>query len=389
MLLGHRRFPVIGSDTSDLAEDLTSYIKLELEHNERIRHDFGERAAVEGADGDFVVGGRARILARGSGQRLRGFKHGPYRPDLFIGDDLENDKNVKNPRLVRELLDWLTKVVMPGLTPESPAMFIIGTILSTTSALAIMTKGQVEPYNGWIRRVYRALYDGPDGRKQSLWPARWPVEKLLADKARIGSKAFNQEYQNDPKDDEGAFQEEWIDQHAFRLKDAPEMATTAGFMDPSISERNSSDYKAIVAGAKDSDGSILVTDAYVRRGSLDAAMLHALAMNDQHHFSSFGVEDNLFQKLLLRLFTDLSATQKKYLPLRGVTHNTNKQARINSLSPGVERGLIRFPVAEDRTEDMRLLIEQLVQFPNHAHDDAPDALEGMVKLLSGAGVGIY
>jgi hypothetical protein len=47
-----------------------------------------------------------------SGKKLRGLRHGPYRPDLCVLDDIENDEQVRNPDQRDKLHAWLTKTVM-------------------------------------------------------------------------------------------------------------------------------------------------------------------------------------------------------------------------------------------------------------------------------------
>jgi predicted phage terminase large subunit-like protein len=91
-----------------------------------------------------------------------------------------------------------------------------------------------------------------------------------------------------------------------------------------------------------------------------------------------GVEDNLFQRLLLKEFDRLGAERGQLLPLKGVTHRIAKETRVASLSPLLERGKIRFIRGHS---DQELLIEQLLYFPSRTlHDDGPDALEGAVGL---------
>ena len=96
-----RHFILIGSDTEDLASDLTGYLYLELLYNERLHQDFGELVKGNKPVDDFVTLNDIRVKARGRGQRLRGLKHKQWRPDLVILDDLENDINVRNPEIVQ------------------------------------------------------------------------------------------------------------------------------------------------------------------------------------------------------------------------------------------------------------------------------------------------
>jgi predicted phage terminase large subunit-like protein len=382
LLFGQRRFIVLGSDTADLAVDLASYLRLELAHNQRLAQDFGPLTEAKGAEGDFIAGPEVRVLARGSGQRLRGLKHGRFRPDLVILDDLENDKNVKNPRLVRETLDWIKEAVYPALDPGG-SLFIIGTVLSRKSALATLLGSPEEPYCRFTRRLYRAL----DEHGQSLWPSRHPAQELLRQKALMGSAAFNKEKQNDPRDEEGLFQEAWLRTfHPAELEG--KTLVVAGFLDPSLASGETGDYKAVVTVGLDPEAQIYyILDAFIRRCSLDQLTRAVLNRQARHAYLVFGIEDNLFQRLLLDEFARAGREAKVTLPLKGVTHRLAKETRLAGLSPLVERGLVRFnPTQGDQAQ----LMEQLLHFPSPGvHDDGPDALEGAVSLLKNGGPNVW
>ncbi len=382
VLCGRRRFVVIGSDTADLAEDLTGYLRLELGHNMRLGQDFGPLCEARGAQGDFIAGAGCRVMARGAGQRLRGLKHGRHRPDLVVLDDLENDKNVRNQRLVRETLDWLREAVYPAIDPGG-SLFIIGTVLARRSALATLLESPEEPYRRFTRRLYRAL----DHEGRSLWPERHPVEALLRQKALMGARAFNKEKQNDPRDDEGLFQEAWL--RAYHPDEVEQKTLgVAGFLDPSLAAGESGDYKAVITvGLDPAEQAFYVLDAYIRRTSLDQLVRAVLTRQARYGYLVFGVEDNLFQRLLLDEFARAAAEARVALPLRGVTHRLAKETSLAGLSPLVERGLVRFCPSQG---DQSQLIEQLLHFPTPTvHDDGPDALEGAVSLLRSRGPNLW
>ncbi|MGO9622356.1 MAG: phage terminase large subunit [Desulfobaccales bacterium] len=391
---GLRHFIIIASDTEDLASDLTGYLYLELLHNERLKCDFGQLVRDHWAVDDFVTLTDVRLKARGRGQRLRGLKHKQHRPDLIILDDLENDQQAKSPDLVKKLLSWITGAVYPAIE-ASGSLFWIGTILARKSALHTAIHSEEEPWKHWTRRIYRALAEEntENGKPKtengflSLWPARHPVPKLLEQKRLMGSLAFNREKQNNPVDEEGVFQEAW-----FRFYHAADLTgkdlMVAGFFDPSIGIGETADYKAIITvGLERREMTFYVLDAYIRRGTLDEALRAAFIRHEQWTYWLFGVEDNLFQRLLLREFDRLGRERGVVLPVRGVTARTAKETRISRLSVLVERGHIRFRPGQG---NQALLLEQLLYFPaKTVHDDGPDALEGAVRLLEDGGLGIF
>jgi predicted phage terminase large subunit-like protein len=368
-----RHFILIGSDTEDLASDLTGYIYLELLYNERLQQDFGDLVKGNRRVEDFVTLNDIRVKARGRGQRLRGLKHKQWRPDLVILDDLENDTNVRNPEIVGSILDWVKSAVYPSLDARGTLM-IIGTILRWRSALHLMLTSLEEPYCHFQRRIYRALLE--DGT--SLWEARHPVAQLKLQKQLMGTVAFNKEKLNEPARDGGFFEEKWIHYyHPDSLKDR-DLAVT-GFFDPSLETGASSDYKAFITVGWDRREMVFyVMDAVIQKTTLEQIMRTIFNRHQQFGYHLVGVEDNLFQRLLLKEFDRLGVELGQLLPLKGVTHRIAKETRVASLSPLLERGKIRFIRGHS---DQELLVEQLLYFPSRTlHDDGPDALEGAVGL---------
>jgi len=202
-----KHFIVLISDTEDLAADFCSFIQLELEENERIKTDFGELRGDSWESKDFITRNGVRVKARGRGQRIRGLRNRQYRVDRIIVDDLENDKNVKNPRLVKETVKWLLEAVINTLA-EGGSFTMVGTKLSKKSVLSQMMEMKEEENpskSRFISRTYRAIEDG-----EPIWPEVWSMERLRRKKRAIGTISFNKEFMNDPRDEEGLFREEWI-----------------------------------------------------------------------------------------------------------------------------------------------------------------------------------
>ena len=204
-----KHFDIIISDTEDLAADFCQFIQMELESNERLRGDFGDltKQGCWKAE-DFTTRNGIRIKARGKGQRIRGLRNRQYPPDRILIDDLENDKNVKNPRLIKETIDWILTTVVGSLA-EHYSFMMVGTILSKKSVLSqfINMKAEDDPKKPrYISKIYQAINEF----NRPLWPGVWSMERLAKLKAQMGSIRFNQEMMNDPKDDEGLFREEWI-----------------------------------------------------------------------------------------------------------------------------------------------------------------------------------
>ncbi len=380
LCFNQRRFVIIGSDTEDLAGDLTSYVLLELCRNERIHRDFGVLGRETWSSHDFVSSNGVRVLARGRGQRIRGLKYRQYRPDLVILDDLENDEAVRNPRLVKALLKWITETVYPGIDARGN-LFVIGTILGRRSGLNIIVRGEEEPFSHWRRTVYRAL--GEDGT--SLWPSRHPPEKLAAQKLMMGSVAFNKEKQNSPLDEDGPFREEWFRFYTHEMLSGRKLAVV-GFLDPS--SRETGDEKGLVTVGLDRETlTYYVLDAWVRRGSPARMIEVAYERHEQYGWLCLGVEDNALKDFLHFAFDETARRRGYHLPIKPIHNATNKEARIVAgLSHLVEQGKLLFLKGQG---DQDKVVEQLLYLDQPSvPDDGADALEGAVRLLkdtAGAG----
>jgi predicted phage terminase large subunit-like protein len=371
---GKRHFIIVSSDTEDLASDLTGYLYMELLYNERLHQDFGELVKANKPVDDFVTANNVRVKARGRGQRLRGLKHYQWRPDLVILDDLENDVNVRNPEVVKQILDWVQSAVYPALEANGTLM-IIGTILRQRSALHLMLTSPEEPYCHFQRRTFRALQQ--DGT--SLWEARHPVARLHMQKQLMGTVAFNREKMNEPTPTSGMFQEDWFRYyHPDSLKDR--ILLVVGFFDPSLEAGGSADYKAVITvGFSREEMVFFVLDAFIQKTTLEQTLRAVFNRHREQSYHLLGVEDNLFQRLLLKEFDQMGRELGVFLPVKGVTHRLAKETRVASVSPLLERGKIRFIRGHS---DQEKLIEQLLYFPSRTlHDDGPDALAGAVQLV--------
>jgi len=97
------------------------------------------------------------------------------------------------------------------------------------------------------------------------------------------------------------------------------------------------------------------------------------------------MEANFAQDLILDEFDKEGQASGVLLPLRKDTRKKpDKFARIEAVSPLFERGIIKLNIREKDNPDMQAFVEQLLAFEkgSRVHDDAPDALEGAVYLLS-------
>lgn len=412
-LYGYKQYILLISDTEAQASGFLESIKYELEENEAIRRDFGEQVSKKTwKSGSIVLAGGCRIDAIGSGQKLRGRRHYQRRPDLILCDDIENDEGVRTQEQRQKLSDWFWKAVCKS-GDRYTDIVVIGTILHHDALLphlltnpgfrsrkyqAIVSEASSPLWQKW-----EALFtDLTDPKREdtahaffykhrkamltgarTLWPEKWSYYDLCCMRLVEGEAAFSSEMQNQPIDPGSClFQSQW-----FRFYDPAQLDFRDtrfrfyGYCDPSLGRTAASDYSAIITLAVDGDtGLSYVWDADLQRRHPDRIITdilekeRLLRRETGRGYTLFGAETNQFQWFLKEQLAREAARQKLYLPIQGVRAAEDKTMRVESLQPDIRNGYILF------RRDQTLLLQQLEQFPMGAHDDGPDALEGVRTL---------
>ena len=378
-----KKFILIISDTNDQATGFTLPIRLELEDNPRIRHDFGDIAGSVWQRGDFTTVKGDRVLARGHDEKVRGVKNRQHRPDRAIVDDFENDQNVENPILVRKGIRWLRRAVI-GSMGAGYNFIMVGNIFQPKSVLAqFMAEKDESGEKLYISRIYQAILDAGKPTERPLWPALWPMDRLLAKKRKMGTVDFNAEMMNLTGAEESPFKEEWFRYYERESKELSPLQT-ATFIDPSAKSGEANDFKAIVTVGLDRKSMVFyVLHAWIRHAS-PVGMFQAAYNQHDMYSGPVGIEDNMLEDFLHEAIYNYARESGRYLPWIPLHHSTNKESRIiGTLSYLVEYGKLLF---ERGQSDQDLLVEQLIYIlSKNVNDDGPDALEGAVRMLQGPG----
>lgn len=381
---GLRRFILIISDTEDQAAGFTLPIRMELEENPRIRHDFGDLTSWPWKDNDFVTSSEVRVKARGRGQKLRGLKFKQFRPDLAIVDDFENDENVKNPKRVKAGLDWLLTAVLGSLA-SGFSMVMVGNIFAPRSVLSrLMNEKDEDGEPLYLSRIYEA--HDKDGNP--LWPEAWTKKRLEARRRQMGTVRFNREMMNRVIDEENPIKPEWFTFHVEIPKEVRARLIVASFLDPSAKFGMTNDFKAIITVGLDPVESVFyVLHAWIRRASINEMLDAALRIYKEFR-GRFGIEVNMLEDFLTKAFEDYQRAKNTWLPLVQVRQTSDKIGRIlGTVAPLLEFERLSFKRGHS---DQDLLIEQIqyITDPN-VNDDGPDALQGAISLLEGGGPNIW
>lgn len=395
IVLGLERYIIEICDVYGQAALLIEAIKSELTSNPRLDHDFPEACGVGRVwrEGEIITKNNVRVEGLGALQKIRGRRHGPFRPGLIFLDDLENDENVRTPEQRKKLEDWIDKAVNEVGPPDgSLKIFYVGTILHFDAVLARKAKSKAwntikfqaimhwpDRMDLWEKFEEAFHNDGPDAatayyeaKKAEMdagaivnWPTMQSLLFLMLKRAKSHS-SFATEYQNKPISEGNPFGTltYWVQRKVNLIH--------FGAIDPSLGKKakKGRDPSAILIGGFDPlEGTMDLLEASIRKRLPDIIISDAIAMQIEYRCHLWFVEAVQFQEFLRTTLMKDAAKAGVALPAMPVIPQANKDLRIERLQPPISAGLIRI------NSTQTTLIDQLQQWPNADHDDGPDALD--------------
>jgi len=403
-LTGRKKYIVLIMAAHRQATALLEGIKKELTENPGLALDFPEHCGIGRLwqAGAIVTNGNVKIQVFGASSRMRGIRHGAYRPDLAIADDLENDENVRNPEQRDKLESWLEKTVLSlGAANNSMDVIVIGTVLHYDSVLSRLLNRPT-----WQSKIFRAVIKWPDnmdlwdewqalllneGEEEASrfyrahkaameqgaivsWPDGQPLIELMIKRAQ-GGVAFDSEQQNDPVQGDNAPFANCI---TYYSGDNPNWVFF-GACDPSLGRKGQGrDPSAILIGGYDRKTGLLdVIHASIKKRLPDTIIEEIIALQREYKCAAWAIEAVQFQEFLRTELVKRGSQQGVPIPARPIIPNTDKRLRIESLQPHMANGLIRL------NPNQQTLIQQLKHFPMAAHDDGPDCLHMLWQQASG------
>ena len=340
-----KSFVLLVSDTEGQASEFLGDIKAELRDNETLQKTFGISKVLKDTDTNFIIlfkdGHRARITAKGSEQKVRGIKWRGKRPDLIVGDDLENDEIVMNPERREKFRRWFMNALIP-CGSDTCTYRIVGTILHADSMLQRLLEDPT-----WHNQFYEA--HNPDF-SEILWEEQWPKERLLEVRAgylaQNDSAGYSQEYLNKPIDIQHAFFKpdyffdfdrdddgNWINKPNLEYYAAADFA---------ISEKERADYTAIVICGVCPVGNVYVVDARRGRWDADAIISELIAVQKMWSPNIFTFETAKIDKAIGPFLEREMMRTRTYLNIVKMTPTQSKTMRARSIQAMHKSGAIRY-----------------------------------------------
>lgn len=370
-IIGEQRikYVLIISRTMEQAKQIMKNIKDELERNDLLRRDLGpfqESGDWRSSSLDLPKYG-ARITVASSEQSLRGIRHGHYRPELIILDDIEDLNSVKTQESRDNTFKWITGDIIP-LGDKNTKIIIIGNMLHEDSAIMRLRKNIEEGKMDGIFKEYPLV----DKNNNILWPGKFPdMASIEEQKRKVGNEiSWQREYMLRIVSDAGrVVHPEWLKYYSGFPSDKDLLFTVTG-VDLAVSEKNSADYTAMVsASVYKLNGELFlyilpnpVNEKLPFPEAVEKIKLLSKSVGNGYP-TEMAIEDVGYQRSIIQQLQD------EGFPAEGfAVKGQDKRARLALTTHMIKSGHILFP-----KKGVEKLIHQLTGFGSEKHDDLADA----------------
>lgn len=392
VLFRDRDYVIIVSDTYKQAVMFLQEIKRELTSNDDLISLFGVKELLTDREDDIIVeltdGYKFRITAFGSEQKIRGILWDGKRPNLIVGDDMENDELVMNPDRREKFRNWFSNALMPCLS-ERGIVRIVGTILHMDSMLERhMPKDRDNntehfdlrsimrlPKDGWMSVRYRAH---SENFEKILWPVKWTKERLMEIRqnqyvSQGNPEGYSQEYLNRPIDAKSAYfrKEDFRDFLEGDYKMPWIHYPTYCSVDLAVSTKERRDWSVFGIGSTDETGMLYVR--FVLRDRLDSKEIvdQIMRLHDRFKFTTLLIGKGQIEKSIGPFLREMMSKKGKYFHIEAIPETVDKRQRSQSIRARMRAEGCKF----DRNGNWYPEFEQeLLEFDRGTHDDQVDMM---------------
>jgi len=393
-------FVLIVSDTESQAVFFLNDIKKELSENEDLMKTFGISKLVKDAESDFIVefqdGHQARVMAKGSGQSLRGVKWDGKRPDLIVGDDLENDEIVMNKERRNKFRRWFSGTLIRCLSKYGMVR-LVGTVLHTDSQLErLMPQAHrkdviEEPLKVYYARNSKSVWKAVKYRAHdkkltvALWPEYLDVQWLRAERQIYADQGmldvWAQEMLNEPLDEEHAP----FTRSMFKGAEIGHLSGPMNYYvasDLALSLEQTRDYCVFVVGGVNPEGKLIIPHVIHARMQSDEIEETIFQLNDAYKPELFLFEKGQIFLGLQPHMVNGMMKRGKYFNYEALPSITDKLTRSSAIRARMKAGAVLFDKNADWFPDFE---DELLKFPRGGHDDQVDGISllgrGLVQFV--------
>lgn len=403
ILFQEKKFIVPISNTNSQALLHSENLKRELLQNTEIEAIFGPVKSDSFSKEMWITSSGTMVLPRGAGQQIRGVKYMKYRPDLIIGDDMEDSESVMNPETRKKLKHWWFSDVMNSVDRALDVWKIvaIGTILHEDALLTNLVEGDFDKEGAIDATLFDITAKKMDKFKwhtvsidlcDDFYRSNWPDLMSDADVRALADSyaskgmldTFYREYRNKPIAIENAsFQSSYFQYYteteAF-LNASPRFESVV-LVDPAKTVTATADFSAVVGiSVNVLDSTVYIRDIFCARVFPDKLYDEIFAMMDRMQTNIVGIEVTSLNEFIVFPFKTLAMQRGRFIELIEIKASREKLERIGALIPFYRRGFIKH-----NKMACTILEGQLLGYPRSKFIDVADATANIVPMLDEGG----
>lgn len=377
---GEKMYVVLIGSSQDRARTLLSDIQAEFEANPRLIHDFGDQQmAGSWQDGEFTTRGGFTGVALGMGQSVRGLRKRALRPTYIVLDDCETRQLTKNPKRLDEMVRWVETDVLG--TMDGPVQRLV--IANNRFAPDMMQTRLLERHRDWHLDEVKA-YDPVS--YMPAWPEKYTAEYWRDLERKNGTLAMRAEYLHEPHVEGSIFTDD-----LFNWGKPPRIdhfTAIVGHWDVAYAGTRTADYNAVRVWGLDKEGRYWLLATFCKQAKMAAAVRWMVDYDRSLPDSAvvrWQYEAQFWNDELERTLADVCKAERHELLIRKAERSkANKYERMLTLHPYYQNGRVWYSERLKGDADSDVALAQLkgIEPGYNTHDDAPDADEQAIHVLS-------
>lgn len=190
VLTKRKRNVLLVSNSHENATRLLEPYKKAFEQNALLKAYYGDlREAGNWTADEFSLTSGAAFRALGALESPRGTRKDAFRPDTILPDDFDTDADCRNPDIVKKKWQWFEEALIPTRSVSGDLLVVFcGNVIAKDCCV---TRAGAKADHWDIVNIRNA-----EGR--STWPEKNSEERIRRIEQTISTKAFQQEYMNNP-----------------------------------------------------------------------------------------------------------------------------------------------------------------------------------------------
>lgn len=382
VLTGRKKNIILVSSSKENAVKLLSPYRANFESNGRIKAYYGEQQSYgEWSESCFITKSGASFLGIGKGQSPRGTRNENIRPDVLLPDDFDTDEDCRNPDTIIKDWEWFEKALYPTRSISEPLLVVwCGNVIAKDCC--VVRAGAMA--DNWD------IVNIRDKNGVSSWPEKNTEADIDRVLSKIGAKAVQGEYFNNPVSEGEVFKETSYG----KIPPLNKFRFLVAYGDPAPGENKTkkSSTKTIWLCGR------IGEKRYVIKGFLDRGL------NDEYidwyvvlqkfvagkttvynYIENNSLQDPFFRQVFMPLVVKKRIQHKVNLNITpDEEKKTDKATRIEAnLEPINREGNLIFNIDEKDNTHMKRLDDQFKLFTLQLKypADGPDCVEGAFRVI--------